>query len=335
MRDRWIRGGWRGRWGGRSVVEVSDAASSDVVDDLQEFEFEYGVFEEEQVEGLQTFEFEILTLEKKTLTPVKRRGQVQGYVERLGDDVAIEMMQILGGTFMMGAPKGETNSGVSERPTHSVTVPSFSMGRYPVTQAQWRFVAGLPQVDRKLDLDPSRFKGDDRPVEQVSWLEAIEFCTRLSKYTGQDYRLPTEAEWEYACRAGTKTPFHFGETILPDIANYDGNYTYGSGVKGLYREGTTPVGSFQIANSFGLYDMHGNVWEWCMDDWHDDYKKAPGDGSAWIDNKSPEKALKVLRGGSWNTVPRDCRSASRIGLSSDFRIYRFGFRLCSPARILP
>jgi formylglycine-generating enzyme required for sulfatase activity len=320
---------------GRSTVDVSNAMSSDVdvVDDLQEFTFEYGVFEEGKVEELQTFEFEVLTLEKKTLTPFKRRGQVQGYVERLGDGVAIEMMQILGGTFMMGAPKGETNSGVSERPTHSVTVSSFFIGRYPVTQAQWRFVAGLPKVDRKLDLDPSSFKGNDRPVERVSWLESIEFCTRLSKHTGQEYRLPTEAEWEYACRAGAKTPFHFGETILPDIANYDGTNAYGSGVKGLYRKETTFVGSFQVANQFGLYDMHGNVWEWCMDHWHKNYKEAPDDGSAWIDTEASKNAPRVLRGGSWSRFPWNCRSAFR---SSDSSVYRstIGFRLCSPTRIL-
>jgi formylglycine-generating enzyme required for sulfatase activity len=327
--------GWLAREvGGRSAVEVPNAPSNpvDLASDLQEFAFEYGVFEEGNVEGLQTFEFDILTLEKDTLTPAKRRSQIQGYVESLGNDVAIEMMQIPGGTFIMGAPKGEASSRDCERPTHSVTVPSFSMGRYPVTQAQWRFVAGLPKVDREIELDPSKFKGGDRPVERVSWLDAIEFCTRLSKYTGQEYRLPTEAEWEYACRAGTRTPFHFGETILSDVANYDGNYTYGSGVKGLYRGETVPAGSFQAANHFDLYDMHGNVWEWCMDYWHQNYKEAPDDGSAWIDTKL-QNTPRMLRGGSWRSSPRLCRSASRISANSAHRNLKVGFRLSCPARI--
>ena len=153
------------------------------------------------------------------------------------------------------------------------------MGKYPVTQAQWRFVAAqLPQVNRELEIDPSRFKGDNLPVETISWLDAEEFCQRLSHHTGRLYRLPSEAEWEYACRAGTTTPFHFGETISPEFANYNGEYTYGNGEKGVYRKQTTPVGSFQVANPFGLYDIHGNVWEWCADDWHKNYQGAPSDG---------------------------------------------------------
>ncbi|MFM9160298.1 MAG: formylglycine-generating enzyme family protein, partial [Dolichospermum sp.] len=128
-------------------------------------------------------------------------------------------------------------------------------------------VAALPQVNQELKPNPSRFKGDGstlltnhRPVERVSWHDAVEFCARLSNYTKRPYRLPSEAEWEYACRAGTTTPFHFGETMTTDLANYNGNYTYGDGSKGVYREETTEVGSFKIANEFGLYDMHGNVW---------------------------------------------------------------------------
>jgi formylglycine-generating enzyme required for sulfatase activity len=220
------------------------------------------------------------------------------------------------------------------------------MGKYQVTQAQWRFVAQLPQVNKELDPEPSNFKGDgstsltnNRPVEQVSWEDAVEFCDRLSQYTGRIYRLPSEAEWEYACRAGTKTPFHFGETITTDLANYDGtdnesmgwSGSYGSGPKGVYREETTEVGSFEVANNFGLYDMHGNVWEWCQDDWHGKYEGAPIDGSAWLDNEESSNT-KLLRGGSWYDIPGDCRSASR----NDYNLASYhndiGFRVvCSGA----
>lgn len=149
-----------------------------------------------------------------------------------------------------------------------------------MTQAQWRAVAGLPKRQIDLNSDPSSFKGDNLPVEQVNWLEAVEFCDRLSQFTGRSYRLPSEAEWEYACRAATTTPFYFGETITTDLVNYNGNYTYGSRPKGIYQEKTTVVGSFP-PNAFGLYDMHGNLYEWCADPWHDNYNSAPTDGSVW------------------------------------------------------
>ncbi|AFZ61275.1 formylglycine-generating enzyme family protein [Anabaena cylindrica FACHB-243] len=238
----------------------------------------------------------------------------QYFREDLGNDIQLDMMLIPGGTFIMGAPKDELDSRNNERPQHEVTVPSFYMGQYPVTQAQWKFVAKLPQVNKKLNPDPSRFKGANRPVEQVSWYDAVEFCSRLSNHTKRQYSLPSEAEWEYACRAGTKTPFHFGETITTDLANYDGRSSYGQGPKGVYRKETTEVGSFGVANNFGLYDMHGNLWEWCLDDWHDKYTDAPVDGSAWFDNDdklSDKSGRVVLRGGSWISSPEICRSAYR------------------------
>ena len=249
-------------------------------------------------------------------------------LEDLGNDIQLDMMLIPGGTFIMGSPKEEENSMDSERPQHEVTIEPFFMGKYQVTQAQWRFVAQLPQVNRELEQDPSHFKGDNRPVEQVSWEDAVEFCDRLSQYTGRTYRLPSEAEWEYACRAGSAKPFAFGDTITTDVVNYDGNYTYGNAPKGEYRGRTTPVGTFQ-PNAFGLYDMHGNVWEWCQDSWHSNYKGAPTDGSAWLDNEESSNR-KLLRGGSWFNYPANCRSAFRYDNDLDYRIGNFGFRVvCS------
>jgi formylglycine-generating enzyme required for sulfatase activity len=243
-------------------------------------------------------------------------------LEDLANDTQLEMVAIPGGTFIMGSPENEEGRYSDESPQHSVTVQPFFMGKYQVTQAQWRFVAQLPQVNRDLEQDPSRFKGDNRPVEQVSWEDAVEFCDRLSQYTGRTYRLPSEAEWEYACRARTTTPFHFGDTITTDLANYNGNYN------GNYKE-TTAVGSFGVANNFGLYDMHGNVWELCQDDWHSDYEGAPIDGSAWLSSEENNNG-KLLRGGSWYNYPELCRSAYRAYDNLDFNNYYIGFRVvCS------
>ncbi|MBD2596522.1 formylglycine-generating enzyme family protein [Nostoc spongiaeforme FACHB-130] len=236
------------------------------------------------------------------------------FVEDLRNGIKLEMVLIRGGSFLMGSPEDELERDDSESPQHLVNIQQFFMGKYPVTQAQWQAVAALPQVNQELDPDPSEFKGVNRPVEQVSWYDAVEFCSRLAAHTKRAYRLPSEAEWEYACRAGTTTPFHFGETITSELANYDANYTYGEGVEGTYRGATTEVGSFGVANAFGLYDMHGNVWEWCLDDWHSNYEGAPTDGSAWFDDNDnfyQKQGDAVLRGGSWHNLPRYCRSASR------------------------
>jgi formylglycine-generating enzyme required for sulfatase activity len=255
----------------------------------------------------------------------------QYFIEDLGNGIQLEMVMIPGGSFMMGSPEEEEDSNDDERPQHQVTIKAFCLGKYQVTQAQWKAVAVFPQVNRELTQDPSNFKGDNRPVEQVSWEDAVEFCDRLSQYTGRTYRLPSEAEWEYACRAGTTTPFHFGETITTDLVNYNGNYTYGQGSKGVYRKETTEVGSFGVANNFGLYDMHGNVWEWCQDDWHSDYEGAPIDGSAWLDNEESSNR-KLLRGGSWYDNPERCRSAFRSYDNLDSISDSIGFRVvCSGA----
>jgi formylglycine-generating enzyme required for sulfatase activity len=241
---------------------------------------------------------------------------VTGYREELADGIAIPMLRIPEGELLMGSPQHEAERLDDEGPQHRVKLQSFFLGQMPVTQAQWRVVAGWPKLECELALDPSRFKGANRPVEQVSWEEAMEFCHRLRERTQRRYTLPSEAQWEYACRAGTTTPFAFGETLTPELANYDANFIYGSGLEGVYREQT---------NAWGLHDMHGNVWEWCEDHWHDTYQGAPTDGSAWM---SGGDTRRLLRGGSWGNHPLDCRSAFRLRNLPVIRYHIVGFRLC-------
>jgi formylglycine-generating enzyme required for sulfatase activity len=169
-------------------------------------------------------------------------------------------------------------------------------------------------------------------VVNVSWRDALDFCQRLRLRSGKNYTLPSEAQWEYACRAGTTTPFYFGETISSELANYDGNYAYEDSPKGEYRKQTSDVEMFP-ANAWGLHDMHGNVWEWCLDHWHENYDDAPFDGRAWInhdakDSKAEEKQPRLLRGGSWCIPPRNCRSAYRYLFHPFLRSFNLGFRVC-------
>jgi formylglycine-generating enzyme required for sulfatase activity len=190
----------------------------------------------------------------------------------------------------------------------------------------------LPQVNRELKPDPSYFKGPNRPVEQVPWHDAVEFCDRLAQHTKRPYRLPSEAEWEYACRAGTITPFHFGDMITTEVANYNGS-AYADGPAGESRGETTAVDHFGIANVFGLSDMHGNVWEWCQDHWHANYDGAPTDGSAWT--TGGDDSRRVIRGGAWIPLPGGCRSAYRFGDDPDCGLNDQGFRVvCSAPRAL-
>lgn len=261
---------------------------------------------------------ELQAAAKKSEAPPPRR-QAQSFSENV-NGVQLEMVLIPAGTFTMGSPDAEAERGSDEGPQHRVSVGQFYMGKYEVTQAQWRAVMGT---------NPSRFKGDNLPVENVSWNEAVEFCRKLTQMSGREYRLPTEAEWEYAARAGTTTPFAFGSSLSSEQANFDGNYPYGGAAKGVYRQQTTAVGSFQ-PNGFGLYDMHGNVWEWCQDWYHENYNGAPSDGSAW--ESGGEQQYRVLRGGSWNDVGYFCRSAIRYGLAPGVHSGYFGFRVVVSAR---
>ncbi len=320
--------------------------------DLLEFESEVAVFERDNTPELEAFEYEsvetlgvlkqfefetakimvtakIVAIKsrkvKRHSVITRHRGSNWGYTEKLGEDIGLDMMSIPGGTFLMGSPDDEPERENYESPQHEVTVSPFFLGRYTITQAQWRIVASYPQIDRELDPDPARFKGDNRPVERVDWDDATEFCQRLSAKTGKVYRLPSEAEWEYACRAGTTTPFHFGDWPSVALMNYNGNLAYNGSPRGEYRRQTIEVGSFP-SNSFGLYDMHGNVYEWCEDDWHESYEGAPTDGSAWLKENHAENN-RLLRGGSWNFMPGFCRSAYRVINSCGFRSYDIGFRV--------
>ncbi|WYL96064.1 MAG: SUMF1/EgtB/PvdO family nonheme iron enzyme [Gloeotrichia echinulata IR180] len=290
----------------------------------------------------QTFEFDTATLTvkssgflgmgKKTYEINRTRKRAEYFTESLGNGVVLDMVSIPGGKFLMGSPENEPERTSDESPQHNVTIQPFFMGKFPLTQAQWSAVAAFDKVNIDLNPDQSYFKGANRPVECVSWDDAVEFCARLSKKTGKPYRLPSEAEWEYACRGGTTTPFYFGETITTDLANYNGNYTYGSGTKGEYREETTDVGKFP-ANPFALFDMHGNIWEWCQDEWHENYNNAPADGSAWVFEN--DNQYRLIRGGSWFLDPRYCRSADRDSYARDSRYTLLGFRVVvAPGRSL-
>jgi formylglycine-generating enzyme required for sulfatase activity len=248
----------------------------------------------------------------------------------------LNMLWIPPGRVWMGSPAEEPERREAEGPQHLVQLQGFFMSQTPITQAQWRAVAmAKPQQSgqvrtTKLDPEPSMFKGDQRPVEQVSWHDAMAFCRRLSQRTGRQYTLPSEAQWEYACRAGTTTPFHFGTTINTELANYDGDFVYDDGVKGKDRRQTTEVASFP-ANPWGLHDMHGNVWEWCLDHWHDSYTGAPGDGTAWFKddaNENQDHYARLLRGGSWFLGPHSCRSAYRGSNLPANLVDTVGFRVC-------
>jgi formylglycine-generating enzyme required for sulfatase activity len=235
----------------------------------------------------------------------------------IGKGVKLEMVYIEAGSFMMGS-----NERDSEKPIHPVAITPFCMGRYAITQQQYQAIMGE---------NPSRFKGDNRPVETVSWDDAMSFCEKLSKSTGKQYTLPCESQWEYACKAGTTNSFSFGETITTDLVNYNGNHTYGKAPKGKYREQTTDVGNFQ-PNPFGLSDMHGNVWEWCLDTWNENYNDQPR-RDAWMEKYSH---YRLLRGGSWDNNPDDCRSAVRVGIARVNRDGNCGFRVvCSPSSGVP
>jgi formylglycine-generating enzyme required for sulfatase activity len=241
-------------------------------------------------------------------------GRADDPPKQFTNAVGMKFVLLPAGSFLMGSTGKEKGRGDDEIP-HKVTfAKGLYVGVHPVTQEQWQAVMGN---------NPSHFKGEKNlPVEQVSWHDCQAFCKKLRDKDGKAYRLPTEAEWEYAARAGTTTPYHFGDTLSVEQANYNGNFTYGNGKPGVYREKTTPVGSFP-ANAWGLHDMHGNVWQWCQD-WHGGY----GNKDA-ADPQGPKAGKnRILRGGSWGSHPIFCRSANRNFRDPDERTESCGFRVC-------
>jgi formylglycine-generating enzyme required for sulfatase activity len=254
------------------------------------------------------------TKKPQIITPNTPQGNIVQKKEIAIGNVKMTFVYIQPGKFMMGSPEREKGRSNSETQHEVMLTKGFYMQTTPVTQAQWKAEMGD---------NPSYFKGcDNCPVDNVSWHDAQKFIETLNNKEGKSvYRLPTEAEWEYACRAGTKTPFAFGECLSTDDANYDGNYPLEGCPKGQYRKKTTPVGSFR-SNAWGLYDMHGNVREWCAD-WYGAYPS-----SSIVDPVGPNGGLsRVLRGGSWNNRGQSCRSAFRNRYYPDFRYDNYGFRL--------
>ena len=292
--------------------------------------------------ALKTVGFNFAMVDNKGVRMPTDSARASNFTETLSSGVGMDMVLIPAGVFIMGSPQYEPERRFNESPQHSVTLGSFFMSAWPVTQAQWAAVVTEhpAKFSHGLDSSPSFFKGDNLPVETISWYQADEFCRRVAELTGRDYRLPSEAEWEYACRAGSTGPFNVGPTITTDLANYCGEggavcgktdgqtvasdaydgVTYKSGAydqgpPGTFRAATTPPGSFP-PNQFGLYDMHGNVWEYCLDSATTTYADVPTDGAAYLTG-SPG-GDKILRGGSWSHNPAICRSAYRDRMAPDY-----------------
>ena len=272
---------------------------------------------------LKTFQFDTVTLQSDGKI-INTRKRSHYFTEDLGDGILLEMVYIPAGSFLMGVSQTEIEQNQiysgNEQPQHLVNIPAFFLGKFSVTQEQWKAI-----MVHNLSAHQGENAPTNLPVETTSWLDATEFCHRLSLQTGRNYRLPSEAEWEYACRAGTTTLYNFGDKINTDLANYwnlggiDDNDT-------IVLE-TKPVGSY-YPNPFGLYDLHGNVYELCQDAWHNNYEGAPTDGSAW--GNGGDKGLVVIRGGSFDYYEYDCYSACRSETTSNYRYHGTGFRVaCS------
>jgi formylglycine-generating enzyme required for sulfatase activity/predicted Ser/Thr protein kinase len=279
--------------------------------------------EGEEKKGLLTFEFktaQVKLVGSSSILTTDTPGKAKYFVENLGHGVTLDMVYVPGGQLHMGSLVND-----NERPQHTVEVPAFYLSKYPITQAQYLQFIGI---------NNSHFGGSlQLPIESVSWNEAKAFCDKLAERTNKAYSLPSEAQWEYACRANTKTPFYFGQKISADLANYDASSYYDTyGVRGKERKTTTNVGTF-LPNSFGLYDLYGNVWEWCLDTWHQNYNGAPKDGSAWVEKTNNN--YRMVRGSSWKDYAASCRSAHRNKSAPETKANNIGFRIALPIRRVP
>ncbi len=285
------------------------------------------------ISELKPFEFEVVTINRidnflgllgwKKVKTEQKLTKVKYFTANIGNGVTIDFISIPGGKFFMGSPPEEEGHLNSESPQHWVKIKPFYLSKYIITQAQWQVV---------MKNNPSYYTGLNRPVENVSWYDAMEFCEKLSKIiqrkgtSSKKFRLPSEAEWEYACRGNTETTFHFGDYITTEFANYNCEYTYSDEPRGTCRKQTSEVGSFP-PNAFGLCDLHGNVWEWCADVWHNSYENAPNDGTVRNEEIENNSIPRVVRGGSWNDHPWLCRSASRLCYGPEDRFNNLGFRV--------
>jgi formylglycine-generating enzyme required for sulfatase activity/tRNA A-37 threonylcarbamoyl transferase component Bud32 len=246
-------------------------------------------------------------------TPVLQKTIIRSGSFWRGKNIELDMVEIEGGDFFMGS--SDAGSLSRESPQHLVTIAPFQISKFPITQEQYFAV---------IEQNPAHFRGNRLPVENISWYDAMSFCTQLSERLGQIYRLPTEAEWEYSCRARTSTPFSFGTHLYPNLANYDSSMKSSKFTANLIRRSTSFVDIFP-ANPFGLHDLHGNVWEWCADYQHNDYMGAPSDGSAWRVDGDPSQC--ILRGGAWGCSPQVCRSTARHWAPTNYRSNKIGFRV--------
>jgi formylglycine-generating enzyme required for sulfatase activity len=279
-------------------------------------------------------------------------GIIETVRHEIAEGVFYEFIKIPAGEFIMGSSKSEQGRFDNEGPAHLVKMPSYMIGKYPITQEQWnsvmdslpdfmntekkewdefitwytQFWPELKNRDTLLAKAREGFIGEDFPVVGISWNDSNKFLQKL----GGQYRMPSEAEWEYAARAGTTTPYAFGNTISPEQVNFNGEHQLDQGTPGLFRRRLTPVGSLGLPNNWGIFDMHGNVWEWCEDYWHENYEGAPRDGSAWL--SGGDSTFRVVRGGSWSGISYFCRSAYRDRVLPVSRDGIIGLRLVVGAR---
>lgn len=293
---------------------VNPQQSLEVVPKIESFEFETVTIKEKK----KLFNF-VGGVEKQVVTK-----QNKFFVEYLGEGVNLEMVFIPSGSFLMGSASTDTHKEKDETPPYRINVFSYYLSKYPITQLQWRIVSSFPKVNRLLKTNPSSFKGDNLPVEKISWYDAQEFCLRLSAYTKRKYHLPSEAQWEYACRGGTTTTYSFGDIITPEFANYNPQKNPQDKKEVKYDRKTTPVDTFS-PNPYGLYDFHGNVWEWCEDHYSSNYAHKPKDASALTMKMG--NPPRVVRGGSWSLNADYCRSAKRSSYSPDSSYNFVGFRV--------